>query len=311
MDYRNIVKNKKFHIVHTHTPLVAFLANIATRIFTQAKLIYTVHGLYSHENMNKIKYNLVFFLEFISIVLSHRVLFQSNEDYQLIQKKFPWLKKRLLYIGNGIDSASFRLNSEDREKTRSALSIESDQITFIIVARLVWEKGFMEIAEAMEKAVKVYPQLKLLIVGDGLQETEIKRQFQDLNLGDQTLFLGFRKDLDHVLAASDVFLLPSYREGVPRSVLEAMATGLPVICTDIRGCREVVVHEETGILIPARNSQKLYESMVLLIEEQELRAKMGQKGKERAEDLFQEKDVLNRQFRIFSDLIGEKSDVGI
>jgi len=110
--------------------------------------------------------------------------------------------------------------------------------------------------------------------------------------------LGRRDDVPALLSAADVFVLPSYREGMPRSIIEAMASGLPVVATDIRGCREEVADGETGFLVPVRDARALAAALNRLVDDPDLRDSMGRAGTRRAQALFDEAQVLNRQMTV-------------
>ena len=118
---------------------------------------------------------------------------------------------------------------------------------------------------------------------------------QDPDLRGRIRFLGYRADMPELMRAADIFTLPSHREGMPRSVIEAMLTGLPVVATDIRGTREEVVDGETGLLVPVRDSASLAAALSELVRDRERRASMGQNGRARARELFDERLVLERQ----------------
>jgi glycosyltransferase involved in cell wall biosynthesis len=181
------------------------------------------------------------------------------------------------------------------------------------IGRIVREKGIEELIEAMAYVTSREPQARLLIVGDTLAsdgDTEakevVKKAILKYGLQDKVRFAGLRDDVPRLLTALDIFVLPSWREGMPRSIIEAMATGLPVVATDIRGCREEVVHGDTGLLVPPKDPRELGEAILSLVCDDSLARKMGKRGREVALDWFDEDAVIERQIEAYYRLIEEK-----
>jgi glycosyltransferase involved in cell wall biosynthesis len=125
-------------------------------------------------------------------------------------------------------------------------------------------------------------------------------------LSGRLLMLGYRNDVPAILSLLDLFAMPSYREGMPRALLEAMATGLPVVATDIRGCREEVVDGETGLLVPPRDHYALGEAMLRILSDGEMAARMGRAGRQRVVDLFDERIATKIQIERLDSLTGRK-----
>jgi glycosyltransferase involved in cell wall biosynthesis len=176
---------------------------------------------------------------------------------------------------------------------RAALGTPADRVVVVAVSRLVARKGYRELAAAMRDV----PDAELWVAGERLESDrgeDMAAMLHAAGLGDRLRLLGYRADVAAVLAAGDIFVLPSYFEGLPMSVIEAMLTGLPVVATAIRGPREQVVPEVTGLLVPARAAQPLAAALRRLVGDPELRAAMGEAGRARALELYDEAKVLAR-----------------
>ncbi|GAG17971.1 unnamed protein product, partial [marine sediment metagenome] len=196
-------------------------------------------------------------------------------------------------------------------RTELGLSLDDKVVGFI--GRLVQEKGVEELLKAMGQVIKEIPDAKLLVVGDTLasdRDLRTTERLQELiqrnNLEGVIKFTGFREDIPELLAIMDLFALPSHREGMPRSILEAMAAGKPVIATDIRGCREEVVDGETGYLVPVNDPGKLAEAIIKILSDKMLAKRMSEAGRQRAVEFFDERKVLEKQLGIYRKLIQQK-----
>lgn len=180
---------------------------------------------------------------------------------------------------NGIDTERWRPGADPdaRRQTRGQLGLGDEHLVFVFVGRLVRDKGTAELVEAFDRLVADHPRARLLLVGheepelDPLPPATAAR----IAAGGGIVTSGFVADVQPLLAASDVFVLPSYREGLPNSLLEAGAVGLPSITTDINGCNEVVVDRQTGLLVPPKSAGALARAMAQLASDPALRATMG------------------------------------
>ena len=187
-----------------------------------------------------------------------------------------------------------------RAVIRMALGTPADRPVILMVGRLVAEKGYPELVEAMRDV-----DAELWIVGERLASDHaggigaaIAAAQADPILKTRIRLLGYRSDVPDLLRAADIFTLPSHREGMPRSIIEAMLTGLPVVATDIRGSREEVVQGQTGLLVPVRDTKALAAALAQLASNPALRAKLGAAGLVRARDLYDEAKIVERQIAL-------------
>jgi glycosyltransferase involved in cell wall biosynthesis len=201
-------------------------------------------------------------------------------------------------LGNGRDPGRYRPDAAARARVRRELGVPEDRVAVVIVSRLVRHKGHPELLAAMREV-----DAELWVVGNRLDSDhgeDISPYFATSGLGDRLRLLGYREDVPSVLAAADVFALPSHFEGLPMSVIEAMLCGLPVVATDVRGPREQVVDGETGFLVGLMDVPALASALGRLAGDPGLRARLGAAGRERALDLYDEGRVVARTL----DLLG-------
>ena len=196
-------------------------------------------------------------------------------------------------VGNGRDPARFRPDPAARSRIRAELGCAPDAVAIVIVSRLVRHKGYPELLEAM----RTVPGAELWVVGDRLPSdhgASMEPLFAAAGLGGRLRRLGYRTDVPAILAAADIFVLPSQFEGLPMSVIEAMLTGLPVVATAIRGPREQVVDGITGRLAPLNDVPALAAALRQITDDPTLRARMGAAARDRALTLYDEATVVGR-----------------
>lgn len=222
-----------------------------------------------------------------ALTSAHKVVFQNPDDRDLfVEKKLVARDKTELVNGSGVNLSQFDV----------AALPPTDKIHFLFIGRLLKDKGLYEFVEAANRIRQAFAHAEFHVVGwfDN-NPTAITREEVDHWLSSELIhFHGKLDDVRPMIAASHVFVLPSYREGTPRTVLEAMAMGRPVITTDAPGCRETVKHSENGYLVPVGDAQALAEKMQMFIESPDLVTTKGQAARQLAEQLFDVK-VVNKQ----------------
>lgn len=306
-----LIKKESFDIVHVHTPVAALLGRVAAKFARVKHIIYTAHGFYFHENMSKAQYQFYYSIEkYASKLMTDWLLLQSEEDYKLSIEKNFLNKNRIIHLSNGVNlTAKFNpkiVNKTSVNKLRNNLDIKENDIVFSFIGRLVKEKGIIELLESFKEISKVHSNVKLLLIGD-LHESErdsitINRIKQLMNQGN-IKYLGFRNDIEQLLYVSDIFVLPSYREGLPRSIIEAMAMNNAIIATNIRGCREQVVEGINGYLVKKQSIKDLTEKMKLLAAHPNKVSEMGKQSRKIAVEKFNEEKVLSKQLDLFTKLL--------
>ncbi|HEX4328481.1 MAG TPA: glycosyltransferase family 4 protein [Burkholderiales bacterium] len=296
-----LLRREKFDVVHAHTPVAALLGRIAARVAGVPLIVYTAHGFYFHEQMKPLPKAIFTFLEWLGGRCTDLLFTQSEEDAQTAVARGFLPAERVQAIGNGVDVARFNPQSaRPRVEMRAELGIPQEAVVVGMIGRMVAEKGYGEFFAAAAGVARQSPQAYFLVIGGHLaseRDSGIGAQLERAQaaLGPRLILTGMRNDVPDLCAAMDVFTLPSYREGMPRSIIEAMHMGLPVVATDIRGSREEVVREQTGLLVPTRDAAALEQAFMRLIADPGLRSRMGAAGRARALELYDEVKVVARQ----------------
>lgn len=295
---KTLFRQERFDIVHVHTPVAALIGRWAAWRARVPKIVYTAHGFYFHERMAWPKRTAFVALEWLGGRLTD-VLFTQAEEDAATARRLRLARGPIAAIGNGVDPARFHpaADAEERRALRAALGAAGGEPVILMVGRLVAEKGYVELIEAMCDV-----EATLWVVGERLAsdhagpvEHAIEMAERDPVLRRRVRFLGYRNDVPALMRAADIYTLPSHREGMPRSVIEAMMTGLPVVGTAIRGTREEVLEGETGTLVPVDDAKALAAALRRLAADPALRAAWGAAGRARALALYREDLVIARQ----------------
>jgi glycosyltransferase involved in cell wall biosynthesis len=281
-------------IVHTHNPKPGWIGRLAARIQGVPLIVNTVHGLYAQPEDSRLRRTAVYSLEAVAGRCSHVELVQNPEDIPVLNR-LGVSRTKITLLGNGIDLERFDPSRQDRAAARAALGLSDQEVVCGAVGRLVAEKGYPELFAAAGRVVRANSRFRLIVVGpddpgkaDSLSRAEIHRAEAD-----GVKFLGLRHDVENLYPAFDFYVLASHREGFPRSAMEAAAMGLPVVATDIRGCRQVVDHERTGILVPVRSAGDLADALERLSQDGPLRATMGAAARDKAVKEFDQRRVID------------------
>lgn len=289
----SIMKQSKAHLVHTDGPRNTFYAGLAARLLN-IPLVWHVR-VSDRDIYDPILY-----------VLSSKIVLVA----QSIRKRFNWAKKseKFVTIYNGIDF--MRFNSQD--KTNPECDYQNDKEVFLMVSvgRIEPLKGQHYIIEACGMLKDVIKKFNLLIIGDVTDRAymeKCKKIAQDYGIQDRVKYIPYQNDVEKILSAASVFISTSLSEAFPRSIIEAMAAGIPVIVTDVGGCTEAVENEISGYVIPPANAKALAEKITQLYQNKDLRRKIIEKARGRVESMFTMEKNLRQTESLYDELISTKS----
>lgn len=303
---RDYFRCLKPDIVHTHTSKAGVVGRVAARLAGVPNIIHTVHGFPFYPGMSWMKYRVYKQIEKWTAGITDIMLSQSEEDVVTASKLgIKPRREDLIHIGNGIDLVEFdpgNYSSHQRFQIRKGLKIGETDPVITMIGRINREKGYHDLVEALQ-CLRDIPWRALFIGMDEGFLDKVIRQINGCGLQERIQILGQRGDITDLLAATDIYVLPSYREGLPRSLIEAQAMALPCVATDIRGCREVVVEGATGFLIAPGDSNSLGEALGKLLLDPELRLRMGREGRRRARRCFDEAEVGRKVMAIYDEAL--------
>lgn len=243
---RELIKNEEYDIVHTHTPNASACVRLACRNLRKKglKVFYTAHGFHFYTGAPKKNWLLYYPVEWICAHWTDKLITINKEDYARSKKHMH--AKHVVYVpGVGIDLNKFGNSPVDRERKRQSLSIPKDKTWLLAVGELIARKNH----ETLIRAIADFPSVYLTIVGSGQIEKHLKNLIKELKLEDRVKLLGYRSDISELCTAADVFSLPSFHEGLPVALMEAMACGKPCVVSDIRGNVDLI-KEENALFNP-------------------------------------------------------------
>lgn len=279
-------------VLHTHTPKAGILGRMIGRLRGVPVVVNTCHGLWALPGDRWLKRALVYGAEALAIRFSDVELFQNAEDPVTLRAFLHGRDWRT--VGNGTDLETFRFDADGRRRLRREWGVGSEELLVGGVGRMVAEKGIAEFAEV---ARQLGDRARFVWVGPIDDERAVLDQ-QSLR---GVEVAGERWDMPAVYSALDIFVLPSYREGFPRSAMEAAACGRPLVLTDIRGSREIGDHNVHGWFVPAADPMALTNAVRTLLDDPELCLRLADGAHRRAQDNFDQREVAARSFGAYRD----------
>lgn len=269
-------------VLHTHTPKAGVLGRVLGRLLRVPAVVNTCHGLWVRPDQGRLRRGAVLAVEALAARFSHVELYQNADDRRALARAVPARRSRL--VGNGVDLARFTFDPPGRARVRRELGVGPGELLVGGVGRRVAEKGIFELAGA---ARTLAGRARFVWVGP----EDPEKPDSVSGTGGGLELLPTRDDMPAFYSALDVFALPSYREGFSRSAMEASACGRPVVLTDIRGCREIGEHDRHLLLVPRRDEGALTAALARLLDDPDLRDRLGRAAQERAAVVFDQRAV--------------------
>ncbi len=295
-----LFRRERFDIVHTHTPKACFLGQLAAFLARVPVRVLTIHGLYFQRESSWLKKLFFVPVEKLIATMAHLAFSVTREDVDLLLQWHIYPREKILYLGGGVDIKKLHpkaLSLEGIARKKEKLGIAGFSHVIGIVARQVREKGFLPLFAAFQKVLSQFPGALLLVIGPeepGKKDALDPKDIFLFGIGKSVVFLGERTDMPELYALMDLFVLPSFREGLGLSLVEASAMGKPVVASDIRGCREVVEQGVTGLLVPSNDSEKLAEALLYMLSHPQEAQRMGKEGRKKIELQYDQKIVFQR-----------------
>lgn len=265
-----IQKENEYDIVHVHTPIASIFGRLLKVRFNNLKTIYTAHGYHFLKGGSKLGWIIYYPIEKFMAKFTDVTININNEDYQITKNKLK--PKNTYYLkGVGIDLTKYKkLNENEKARKRLELGLKDDDFVVIMIAELNENKNQIQLIKAIEILKDRYKNIKALCVGEGDKLSELIQEIKTRNLENNIKFLGFRSDVNELINISDIGVLLSYREGLPRNIMELMANGKKIIATDIRGNKDLVCNSNIGTLVKVGDYEETAKAIEFYIKEKKL-----------------------------------------
>lgn len=283
-------------LVHAHSTKAGYAARLACAVLRKP-VVFTAHGWAFTEGRSLWKRKLLAWVERLAAKVTAKIICVSEHDRELAVQWNVAKPEKLALVHNGIDPRPFLEGGG--ASLREALGLKGS-VVLTFVGRLAPQKDPLTLVEA----VKTLPDGVLLVVGDGELRPQVEKYVQEQGLEERVRLLGERSDVPGILAGSDIFVLSSRWEGLPYTIIEAMMAGLPVVSTKVGGVPELVEDGVTGFLVPPEDPPALAEALQVLLDDPELRRRVGQAGRDKALREFTLDCMLRKTERVYEGVLG-------
>lgn len=295
--YRNlldVIDKGNVEVIHCHTPIGGMIGRFAGKKRKVKKIIYTAHGFHFYKGAPLFNRTVLKWAEMFMAHWTDAILTMNQEDFEAAKKFHLRKGGKVYYIpGVGINTSDFLSLKIDRDAKRAELGLEPDDITCISMGDLILRKNYDTAIKAIAKCNN--KKIQYLICGQGPELCRLQTLAKKLKVEEQIHFLGFRTDIKELAKVSDIFLFSTLQEGMPRSMMEAMASGLPCIASSIRGNVDLIQDGIGGYLCEAKDADGFAEKIKLLANDKELREKFSAENLERIQEF--DADIVSQKIR--------------
>lgn len=282
---RKILKEENYDIIHCHTPMGSVIARLAAKkLFRRhkVKIIYTAHGFHFFKGASIKNWMLYYPVEKYLAKYTDVLITINGEDYKLAKERFK--TNVFFFNGVGVDTSKYVPVKDCEEKNRIRLlkGFSPDDFILLYVAEFIPRKNHKLLFDILPELQKKIPNLKIILAGKGILLEEYKQYVDKHNLNNIVTFLGYTKEVSSYCKLSDVLFMPSFQEGLPISMIEAMATGLPIVASNIRGHNDVIISKDYGRLCELSDKESFINSVFELYKDKDLCKRISQNNIERA-----------------------------
>lgn len=297
----NVLKKGRFEVIHCNTPIGGIMGRFCGKRAKVPHIIYTAHGFHFYKGAPLFNRTVLKWAEQIMAHWTDAIITMNQEDFEAAKKFRLRNNGKVYYVpGVGIDTATYFSLTVDKCQIRKKMGFSNQDFICISMGDLIKRKNYKVAIEAIAKCNNKF--IHYLICGKGPEEETLKKEAERLKVSDQIHFLGYRTDVKELLKISDVFLFTSLQEGLPRSLMEAMASGLPCIASNIRGNTDLIENGKGGYLISPKDMNAIAEGILELQSNPELRQEMINWNLKKIKS-FDQKIVERRILEIYKDIL--------
>ncbi len=297
-ELKAIIKKNKYDVVHCNTPMGGVLARLAVDLRI-TKVIYMAHGFHFYKGAPLKNWLIYFPIEWLMAFKTDTIACINKEDYEFAKKHLKI--KRIKFVhGVGVNTEKFGHSDKTREEKRAEIEIPQDAFVVFSIGELNKNKNHETIIKAIAQIQD--DNIHYCIAGNGDLKEYLEELSRQLGIEKRVHFLGYRRDINELLASSDIFAFPSYREGLPVSLVEAISAGLPVVCSKIRGNVDLVEDEKNGYLCLPSDVDMFAEKIKKLKYDEKQRAVLAKNYFQKI-CMYSEKNVLEELKKMYEELL--------
>lgn len=295
-----LIRTLRPHIVHTHLLRADLYGGLAGRLAGVPIVLTTQYAVWPFSRVTVRGCDGV--IDRACRALATHALCVSEAVRRDLLGRIGWRPDRAFTIHTGMDFENWLPEPSARVRLRAEWGVSPDAPVVMTVARLAREKGLDVLIDAADRVCRARPDARFIIVGDGPLAASLAARIRDTGLENTVRLAGFHRDIPSTLSAADLFVLPSYMEGMPNAVLEAFAAGLPVVASAVGGLPEVIEHEKTGLLVPVKDPHALASAVTRLLQDKAAACAMARAGQAAARARFAIADVAEAYAALYTNL---------
>ncbi|QTL99718.1 glycosyltransferase [Iocasia frigidifontis] len=305
-----IIKKNKYDIVHTHIAKAGVLGRIAAKMAGVPIIIHGIHGITFPDTIHPLKKFLFKNIErFCAIFTDHFITVGEDMKKKYLEAGIGE-EDRYTTVYSGMELSRFlnvsEYTLERLKQIKEELGIDSDDFIIGNVSKIQKRKGYIYYLNVARNILSKYDKIKFLIVGSGPYEEEIKKQVSDMGLSKNVIFTGYRTDVENMFAIMDIKVLTSLWEGLPRVLVQAAATGKPIVSFDVDGAWEIVEEGKNGFIVPLKDTDAMIEKIIGLINDNKLREKMGSYSRTKVNNKWTVENMVKEIDMIYAGLLKDK-----
>ncbi len=303
-----IFRKEKYDIIHTHSSKAGILARLAAARAKIKIIVHTIHGLPFHDYQNKLLNRLYILSEKRAAKKSAKLISVADAMTEKAVAAKVAKPGKFITIHSGMDLDAFLNSKKYRPEIRKRFGFEENDLVIGKIARLFHLKGHKYLFEAAREIIEKFRNVRFLLVGDGILKEQFEMQLDAMGIREKFTFAGLvhPDKIPEMISAMDILVHTSLREGLAKTLPQALACGVPVVSFDIDGAKEVVTNGETGFLVEPEDSKKLAESIIKLLSDENLRKEIGEKGREIVDPIFRKEYMLEKIIDLYNSLLDKE-----
>ena len=300
---KEIIRNNKIDLVHSQGARADFFARVAGRLAGVPHIICTIQMPVEGFDVGLLQKKIYRFMDYLTERYVERFIVVSDSLRQILMEKRGIPAYRVVRIYNGIELGQYHPDAQ-YGNLKKEWGIPQDVPLIGAIGRMVWQKGFNYFIKAVPDIVRVVPEARFLLVGDGSLKDKLRMKSEELRVQDKVVFTGFRRDIKRLLSAIDILVIPSLLEGFPMITLEAMAMAKPIVATNIDGIKEQITNEQNGILITPKDHAALAIAIIGLFRNKERAQKLGLSARKKVEQEFSVEKMVAETEKVYLSIMG-------